>query len=105
MKLNLSHINETLHQQSFEIRQQLAAVFEEQKRALERAGAHIDDKLRESALAIAEYRSGYESLNVMRQKLVQLGGDPSAMPPSFPVESLEEAVAVRLRALRDAGKL
>ena len=36
MRMNLGHINETLQQQTYEIRQQLNAVFEEQKLSLEK---------------------------------------------------------------------
>ena len=31
MRINLAHVTETLHQQTFEIREQLGAVFEEEK--------------------------------------------------------------------------
>ena len=47
MKINLAHINDTLHQQSFEIRQQVGAVFEEERKSLERCLDGIDETLTE----------------------------------------------------------
>jgi hypothetical protein len=105
MKINLAHINETLHEQSFEIRQQLGAVFEEEKKLLDNYLCGIDDKLRECSTSIHEYQRLYASLAAMREKLVLLGGDPSAMPTAFPPDQLEEIVAWRLRQLKDQCKL
>ncbi len=46
MRINLAHITQTLHQQTFEIREQLDAVFEEKKQALERCVSAIDQRKR-----------------------------------------------------------
>ena len=105
MKINLAHINETLHQQSFEIRQQLGAVFEEQKQILNNYLSGIDDKLRECSASIHEYQRLYASLAAMREKLILLGGDPSAMPTPLPPDQPEEIVGWRLRQLKDQCKL
>jgi hypothetical protein len=105
MKINLAHINETLHQQSFEIRQQLGGVFEEEKKVLDNCLCGIDDKLRECSASIQEYQRLYASLAKMREKLILLGGDPSALPAPFAPNSPEEVLAERLRQLRDQCKL
>jgi hypothetical protein len=47
----------------------------------------------------------YGSLASIREKLVQLGGDPSALPPPLDRESLDEVLMARLRQLRELGKL
>ncbi len=105
MRMNLGHINETLQQQTFEIRQQLGAVFEEQKRGLEKALSEIDAKLLECSTSLQDYQRLYGSLAAMRDKLVQLGGDPSALPESLGTAPMEEVLLARLRLLRDLGKL
>ena len=105
MRMNLGHINETLHQQTYEIRQQLDAVFEEQKRSLEKNLREIDGKLQECTSSMQECQRLYGSLAVMREKLVQLGGEPSAMPGSLGSEPADEALAARLRQLKDLAKL
>lgn len=105
MRMNLGHINETLQQQTYEIRQQLNAVFEEQKRGLEKSLSVIDSKLQECSASMEDYQRLYGSLTVMREKLVQLGGDPSAMPTPVGMESTDEVLAARLRQLRELGKL
>ena len=56
MKINLAHVTETLQQQTFEIRQQLGAVFEEDKQELERCLAAIDQKLAECSVCFNDYR-------------------------------------------------
>lgn len=105
MKMNLGHINETLHQQTYEIRQQLNAVFEEQKRSLEINLSAIDSKLKECSAAIEEYQRLYASLSAMRDKLVQLGGEPSALPSAMGSEPVDEVLMARLRRLRELGLL
>jgi len=106
MRMNLGHINETLQQQTYEIRQQLGAVFEDQKSSLEKNLGEIDGKLLECSSSLQDYQRQYSSLALMREKLVQLGGDPSAMPnPLSAGESPEEALITRLRQLKDLGKL
>ena len=52
MRMNLGHINDTLQQQTYEIRQQLGAVYEEQKRGLEKNLSEIDAKLQECSAAL-----------------------------------------------------
>jgi hypothetical protein len=104
MKINLSHINETLHQQTYEIREQLGMVFEDEKRALERCLNSIDDKLKECSIHADEYQRLYASLATMREKLVQLGAEPSALPTAMPVTNVEAIIAWRLRELSPLGK-
>jgi hypothetical protein len=105
MKINLAHITETLHQQTYEIREQLGAVFEKEKHSLEKCLNGIDDKLKECSAYVDEYQRLYASLSTMRQKLVQLGAEPSALPPPVPVNNVEGIIAWRLRELKEQGKL
>ena len=105
MKINLAHINETLHQQTYEIRQQLGAVYEDEKKSLDRCLAGIDEKLKECAVSINDYRQLYATLSGMRAKLVQLGGDPSFLPDAMPAESIDSVLAWRIHDLKDQGKL
>lgn len=105
MRVNLGRINETLQQQTYEIRQQLGVVFDEQKLGLEKLQSEIDVKLRECAAALHDYQRLYQSLVAMRTKLVQLGGDPSPLPPSLEALPMEEVLLARLRQLRELGKL
>lgn len=105
MRINLAHINETLHQQTFEIREQLGFVFEEEKQALERCLSSIDEKLRDCSGAIEDYQRGRAGLVVMREKLIQLGADPKALPLALPEGDAESIVAWRLRELKAQGKI
>jgi hypothetical protein len=105
MRMNLGHINETLQQQTYEIRQQLNAVFEEQKLGLEKNLTAIDTQLQKCSASMQDCQRLYGSLSVMREKLVQLGGDPSAMPKPLGMESPEEALAARLQELKNLGKV
>jgi hypothetical protein len=105
MKINLAHINETLHQQTYEIRQQLGAVYEEEKKSLERYLVSIDDKLIECAVAIDDYQQLYATLSGMRAKLIQLGGDPSVLPDELPPEPIDSVIARRVRDLKERGKV
>ena len=104
MKINLAHINETLHQQTYEIREQLGLVFEDEKQALQRCLSSIDDKLKECATSVDEYQRLYASLSTMREKLVQLGAEPSPLPTAMPVTNVEGIIAWRLHELRQLGK-
>lgn len=105
MKINLAHVNETLLQQTYEIREQLGDVFDEEKRGLERCLNAFDERLEECVANIGGYRLLHANLTAMREKLVQLGGDPGALPPALPAEPVENIIAWRLRELRDKGKL
>jgi hypothetical protein len=105
MRINLAHINETLHEQTFEIRQQLGLVFEDEKQALERCLDGIDEKLRECSASVEDYRRRRASLVTMREKLVQLGADPSVLPMALPEDNAEGIIAWRLRELKEQGKL
>lgn len=105
MKINLAHVNETIHQQTFEIRQQLDAIFEEEKRALERCVSNIDDKLKECAVCAGDYKRLHERLSLMRAKLVQLGAEPSALPSDSPVDEVADMIAWRVRELKAKGML
>ena len=105
MRINLSHITETLHQQTCEIRQQLDGVFDERKRALEGCLRGIDQKLIECSASIAEYRRLFADLAIMREKLVQLGADPGGLPAALPGETASDVIAWRLRELRDESRM
>lgn len=105
MRMNLGHINETLQQQTYEIREQLNGVFEDQKRSLEKALSLIDNKLQECSNSIQDCQRLYGSLAVMREKLVQLGGNPSAMPAPLGTKPVDEVLTARLRRLKELGKL
>jgi hypothetical protein len=104
MKINLAHINETLHQQTYEIRRQLDSVFEEEKQALGRCLNSIDDKLKECSANVDEYQRLYENLSTMREKLVQLGAEPSVLPTAMPADNVEGIIAWRLRELKEQRK-
>jgi hypothetical protein len=41
----------------------------------------------------------------MREKLVQLGADPSVLPASLPSESVIDIISWRLRELKEQGRL
>jgi hypothetical protein len=105
MRMNLGHINETLQQQTYEIRQQLTAVFEEQKLGLEKNLTAIDSQLLACSASMQDCQRLYGSLNAMREKLIQLGGDPSAIPTPPGIESPGEVLSARLRQLKEQGKL
>ncbi|MGH7793443.1 MAG: hypothetical protein ACREQ2_00855 [Candidatus Binatia bacterium] len=105
MKINLAHVNETLLQQTYEIREQLGEVFDEEKRGLERCLNAIDEKLEECSTFIGDYQRLHANLTAMREKLVQLGGEPGALPPGLPTEGVENIIAWRLQQLKDKGTL
>lgn len=105
MKINLAHISDTLHQQSYEIRQQVGAVFEEERRSLERCLGGIDENLKECAGFINDYQQLYGTLSSMRAKLIQLGAEPSALPNPLPGERIEDVILWRIQELRASGKL
>ena len=105
MKINLAHVNETIHQQTFEIRQQLDAIFEDEKIALERCLGNIDDKVKECAAYAADYHRLHQKLSLMRAKLVQLGAEPAPLPAPPPAEEVEDMIAWRLRELKEKGSL
>lgn len=105
MRINLSHITETLHQQTSEIREQLSGVFDERKHALDGCLGGIDQKLIECSAFIHEYQRKFADLAVMRKKLVQLGADPGGLPAALPGETASDVIAWRLRQLRDDGRI
>jgi len=105
MRINLQHVTTTFQQQTLEIRQELAAIFEEKKRVLDGCLNGIDDKLKECAVHVEDYNRLYSSLNAMRQRLVQLGADPSPMPEPLPTEQLDGIVVWRLEQLKCQGKI
>jgi len=105
MKINLAHINDTLHQQSFEIRQQVGAVFEEERKSLERCLGGIDEKLKECAGFVNDYQQLHGTLSGMRAKLIQLGAEPSALPAALPGERIEDVILWRVQELKASGKL
>jgi hypothetical protein len=104
MKINLGHITETFQQQTFEICQQLAALFEEQKMTLEGCLIGIDAKLKECVVQMENYQHLYASLVVLREKLVQLGAAPSELPV-MPPEPMQDLFAWRLTELRERGAI
>lgn len=97
MKINLTHIHETLQQQTFEICQELGAVYEEQKKTLANCLGSIDAKLEQCRADIEEYQRLHTSLEAMRLRLVQLGGAPSALPMALPCGGVEAFLSWRLR--------
>ncbi len=105
MKINLAHINETLIQQTYEIREQLGLVFEEEKGTLERCLITIDEKLQHCSALIVDYQRRHAELSVMRQKLVQLGAEPSLLPPLLPSETIENIIVWRLRGFKEDGRV
>jgi hypothetical protein len=105
MKINLAHINETLVQQTYEIREQLGLVFDEEKETLERCLGTIDEKLQQCSMLISDYQRRHGELSVMRDKLVQLGAEPGVLPPLLPGETVENIIAWRLSALREERRL
>jgi ABC-type enterochelin transport system substrate-binding protein len=105
MKINLSHVTETLCQQSHEIQEQLGKIFEQEKKALERCLGGIDDKLTECSVYVDDYRRLYMTIAAMREKLVRLGAEPSSLPPAYPSDQIEAVVAWRLQELRSQGKI
>jgi len=105
MKINLAHINETLVQQTYEIREQLGLVFDEEKGTLERCLGTIDEKLQQCSTLIADYQRRHSELSAMRDKLVQLGAEPGGLPPLLPSESVESIISWRLHTLREEGRL
>ena len=105
MRINLRQISESFQWQTQEIRQQLGAIFDDKKKALDDCLSGIDDKIRECSICIADYKRMYSSLNAMREKLIQLGGEPNPMPPPLPTEQIEEIIAWRLQELGSQGKV
>jgi hypothetical protein len=105
MKINLAHINETLVQQTYEIREQLGLVFEEEKGTLERCLSTMDEKIQQCSTLIADYQRLHAELSTMREKLVQLGAEPSVLPPLLPSETVENIIAWRLRRLKEEGRI
>jgi hypothetical protein len=105
MRINLAHINETLHQQAFEIREQLSFVFAEEEQALERCLCGIDDKLKDCSAAIEDFQRRRAGLVTMREKLIQLGADPKMLTIALPDGDTESIVAWRLRELKAQGKI
>ncbi len=101
MKINLVHINDTLLQQTYEIREQLGFVFEEEKGTLERCLTEIDEKLQQCSTLIADYQTRHAKLSAMRERLVQLGVEPSGLPPLLPSETVENIIAGRLLGLEE----
>jgi hypothetical protein len=105
MKMNLVHVTETLQQQTYEVRHQLEMIFEDQKKGLDDCLRGIDDKIKECAAYVEDYKRLHCNLTSMRQRLVQLGAEPGGMPDVLPSGGVEEVVAWRLQALREQGKV
>ena len=105
MKINFEHITETLYQQTIEIRQQLGIIFENEKKSLEDCLAVIDRNLQECAVCIESYRTMHAHVASLRERLVQLGGQPTPMPAALPTDELEAVVAWRLQELKFSGKI
>lgn len=105
MRINTAHINETLQQQTFEICQELSAIFEQQKGALAVYLGAIDNKLKECSCRVDDYQRVYASLAAVRTKLEQLGAPPSTLPEPLPSETLEGILSWRVRELIEQGKI
>lgn len=105
MRINLTHVTETLYEQTSEIREQLGAVFDEEKHSLEVCLQALDQKLEECSVCIADYRRLHLKLTNMHHKLVQLGAQPNGLPPPLPVQSIEEIIAWRLGELKNHSRL
>ena len=105
MRINLTHVTETLYEQTSEIREQLGAVFDEEKHSLEVCLQALDQKLEECSVCIADYRRLHLKLTNMHHKLVQLGAQPNVLPPPLPVQSVEEIIAWRLGELKNHSRL
>jgi hypothetical protein len=100
MRINLQHVIVTFQQQTEEIRHQLGAIFNDERKALDDCAARIDTTLRECAAQVEEYKRLYRAANTMRDKLIQLGAEPAEMPtPPLP-EQLEESILWRLNQLK-----
>jgi hypothetical protein len=105
MKINLVHVTETLQQQTHEMREQLGIIFEDEKRALEDCLHGIDNRLTECSMYIENYKRLYADLVSMRDKLVQLGAEPSSLPSALPTDQVEGVMAWRLQELRAQGRV
>ena len=105
MRINLRQITESFQLQSQEIRQQLGAIFEDERKTLEGCLNGIDEKIRECSIYVEDYKRMYSSLNAMREKLLQLGAEPSPMPQRLPDEQIEGILAWRLHELKSQGKV
>ncbi|HZD40560.1 MAG TPA: hypothetical protein VE131_07550 [Terriglobales bacterium] len=105
MRINLRQITESFQLQTQEIRQQLAAIFEDEKKTLEDCLSGIDDKLRECSIYVEDYKRLYSSLNTMREKLVQLGAEPGPMPTALPSDQIDAVIGWRLEDLKSQGKV
>jgi hypothetical protein len=95
----------TFQQQTQEIRQQLEAIFEEEGKALDGCLNGIDDRLKECAVYIENYKRLYSSLSGMHRRLVQLGAEPGMMPNPPPTEHVEGIFMWRLQQLKCQGKI
>jgi len=105
MRINLQQVTVTFQQQTEEIREQLEGIFDEERKALDGCLNSIDGKLRECAGHVDDYRQLYSSLSAMRQKLVQLGAQPAAMPGPVPPEQIGEIILWRLQELKYNGRM
>lgn len=105
MQINLAHVTQTLQEQTYEIRQQLEVIFEEQKKSLDDCLGRIDEKLNECSVSIEDYRRGHSGLETMRHKLVQLGAEPGPMPAALPAEGIDGIIQWRLNELRSQGRI
>ncbi len=54
MRINLTHVTETFHEQTSEIREQLGVVFDEEKHSLEVCLKALDQKLEECSVCIED---------------------------------------------------
>ena len=105
MRINLQQVTVTFQQQTQEVREQLEAIFEEESKALDGCLNGIDDRLKECAAHIENYKRLYSSLSTMHRKLVQLGGEPGVLPNPPPTQQVEEIFLWRLQQLKCQGKI
>lgn len=105
MQINLAHVTDTFHQQTSEVRQELALIFEEEKRILDECLKGIDHRLTECSSAVEDYKRHYAALSAMGERLRRLGAEPCSLPSGLPSDRVEGVVAWRLRELRAQGKI
>jgi len=105
MQINLAHVTETFQQQTYEVRRQLEAIFEEEKKVLARCLDGIDDRLKECSTFVEDYKRHYAALSTMREQLRRLGSEANGLPADLPSERVEGVIAWRLQELRIQGKL
>jgi hypothetical protein len=103
MRINLQHVIITFQEQTAEIRQELAIIFDQERKTLDACVDRIDRKLQDCAAQAEEYRRLHLSLSVLREKLTELGAEPAELPiPPLP-ERIEDIICSRVDQLKCHG--